>query len=63
MSGESGEVQLRQHIPVHVTYFTARVDDNGKLRTYGDFYGLDDRSVPLCSGGKFGSRRRDTTTK
>ena len=26
-----GEVQLDKHIPVHVTYFTARVDDKGKL--------------------------------
>ena len=41
MWSSGGEVALDKHIPVHVTYFTARVDDNGKLQTYGDFYGLD----------------------
>jgi len=41
MWSSGGEVALDKHIPVHVTYFTARVNDNGKLETYGDFYGLD----------------------
>ena len=41
MWNSGGEVALDKHIPVHVTYFTARVNDNGKLETYGDFYGLD----------------------
>jgi hypothetical protein len=45
-----GEVQLNKHIPVHVTYFTARVDDNGKLQTYGDFYGLDSRTAAALTG-------------
>ena len=38
----SEDVPLDTHIPVHVTYLTARVED-GKLETYGDFYGLDGR--------------------
>ncbi len=42
-NGQSKDVALETHIPVHVTYLTARVDDNGKLHTYGDFYGLDAR--------------------
>jgi murein L,D-transpeptidase YcbB/YkuD len=41
MYSGSTEVKLDKHIPVHVTYFTARVDEDGKLRTFGDFYGLD----------------------
>ena len=41
MFASGGEVALDRHIPVHITYFTARVDDSGKLQTYGDFYGLD----------------------
>ena len=41
MWGSGGEVALDKHIPVHITYFTASVDENGKLLTYGDFYGLD----------------------
>jgi hypothetical protein len=41
MFNGGGEVALYKHIPVHISYFTARVDDDGKLQTYGDFYGLD----------------------
>src|SRR5687768_1271480 len=29
--------------PVHTTYFTAVVDRDGNLRTFGDLYGLDTR--------------------
>jgi hypothetical protein len=29
---------------------TARVDENGKLRTYGDFYGLDGRTAAALTG-------------
>ena len=44
-NGYSNQVTLDKHIPVHITYFTARVDDDGKLRTYADFYGLDSRTA------------------
>jgi murein L,D-transpeptidase YcbB/YkuD len=46
----SNTVALDTHIPVHVTYFTARVDDDGKLRTFGDFYGLDGRTAAALTG-------------
>jgi len=46
----SNDVALDTHIPVHVTYFTARVDNEGKLRTFGDFYGLDGRTAAALSG-------------
>ncbi len=52
MFASGGEVALDKHIPVHVTYFTARVDDNGKLQTYGDFYGLDGRVGAALFGRK-----------
>jgi len=48
--GYSNQVTLDAHIPVHVTYFTARVDKDGKLRTYGDFYGLDSRTAAALTG-------------
>jgi murein L,D-transpeptidase YcbB/YkuD len=48
--GYSNQVTLDKHIPVHVTYFTARVDDNGKLLTFGDFYGLDGRTAAALTG-------------
>ena len=50
MYNSGGEVVLDKHIPVHVTYFTARVDDNGQLQTYGDFYGLDGRTAAALTG-------------
>ena len=46
----SSDVPLSQHIPVHVTYMTMRVDENGKLQTFGDFYGLDGRTSAALSG-------------
>jgi len=39
--GYSSTVALDRPIPVHVTYFTAAVDDNGNVETFGDLYGLD----------------------
>ena len=49
-NGYSATIALDKHIPVHVTYVTARVDDNGKLRTYGDVYGLDGRTARALTG-------------
>jgi L,D-transpeptidase YcbB len=37
----NSSVSLERKIPVHLTYFTAVVDDKGKLKTFGDIYGLD----------------------
>jgi murein L,D-transpeptidase YcbB/YkuD len=48
--GYSNQVALRTHIPVHITYFTARVDDDGRLYTYADFYGLDSRTAAALTG-------------
>lgn len=36
-----GDITLDKKIPVYMTYFTAMVDDAGKLSTYGDLYGHD----------------------
>ena len=38
-----GEVKLTTPIPVHVTYFTAVVDDDGKVQQWPDIYALDGR--------------------
>lgn len=37
------EVALSSRIPVHNTYFTAMVDYQGNLRSFGDLYALDPR--------------------
>ena len=58
-TGDSQEVRLSTHIPVHVTYFTAMVDYEGKLRTFGDLYGLDDR----VGAALFGRRVRFETPR
>ncbi|KWT70326.1 hypothetical protein APY04_1003 [Hyphomicrobium sulfonivorans] len=50
MFSRGGEIALSTHIPVHITYMTARVDDNGKLHTFGDFYGLDSRTAAALTG-------------
>ncbi len=51
-AGYSSTVPLDTQIPVHVTYMTARVDDNGKLLTFPDFYGLDGRTAAALTGRK-----------
>ena len=35
---EDNDVALDHPIPVHVTYFTAWVDDDGTLKTFNDIY-------------------------
>lgn len=49
-NGYSNNIALDTHIPVHVTYMTVRVDDQGKLLTFADFYGLDSRTAAALTG-------------
>jgi murein L,D-transpeptidase YcbB/YkuD len=51
-SAGTREVELTKRIPVYVTYFTAMVDRQGNLRTFGDLYGLDTRMGATLFGGK-----------
>lgn len=53
-NGKNAHVRLKNKIPVHVTYFTANVDENGKLRFFGDIYGHDSR-MAAALGFKAGS--------
>lgn len=43
---------LEKKIPIHVTYFTALVDESGKTKTLKDFYGHEQR-VKLALDGRF----------
>jgi L,D-transpeptidase YcbB len=52
LNGGTREVELTTPIPVHVTYFTAMVDGQGNLRTFGDLYGLDTRMGASLFGSK-----------
>jgi L,D-transpeptidase YcbB len=42
-SGKTSVVPLKRHVPVHLTYFTTVVDDQGKVQTFADVYGLDSK--------------------
>ena len=48
--GRTQEVTLTKQVPVHVTYFTAVVDDDGQLKTFGDIYGHDSRVSAALEG-------------
>jgi L,D-transpeptidase YcbB len=45
-----GEIKLDTPIPVHISYFTAVADDNGKVSYFGDIYGLDSRLAGALTG-------------
>ena len=42
-SRKNKPVRLAEAVPVHVTYFTAWADENGKLKVFDDVYGHDRR--------------------
>ncbi len=52
LDGEPEElgVPLNQHIPVHITYFTAQVDDGGEVTTEKDVYGHEKRITQALKG-------------
>ena len=43
-------VNLKTHVPVHIAYFTVRVDDDGTLHSYADIYGHNQRLIDLLAG-------------
>ena len=49
-SRRSGGIKLGRSIPVHLTYFTAVVDDKGRVETFPDIYGLDGRIASTIFG-------------
>ena len=42
-------VTLKNHIPVHLMYFTLRVDEDGTIRNYGDVYGHNKKLIELLN--------------
>jgi murein L,D-transpeptidase YcbB/YkuD len=42
-------VTLQNHIPVHLMYFTLRVDKDGTIRSYGDVYGHNKKLIELLN--------------
>jgi len=49
-SGYNSGVSINGHVPVHTTYFTATVDDEGKVRTFSDIYGMDGPTAAVLFG-------------
>jgi L,D-transpeptidase YcbB len=48
--GVDEAVTLDHPIPVHTTYFTAVVDDQGKVTSFADIYALDRKVAPVVLG-------------
>jgi len=48
--GYNNEVELTTQIPVHVTYFTAVVGDDGRVAYFADVYGHDARTAAALAG-------------
>jgi murein L,D-transpeptidase YcbB/YkuD len=40
-------VPLKNHVPVHLAYFTLRVDPDGTIRSFGDVYGHNKKLIKL----------------
>jgi murein L,D-transpeptidase YcbB/YkuD len=49
---EENEISLDHPIPVHITYFTASVGDDGEVQSFGDIYGHEKR-ITLALQGKW----------
>ncbi len=47
---EDNHVQLKKKIPVYITYFTVKVNDDGTVSTFNDIYGHDARMIAALSG-------------
>jgi L,D-transpeptidase YcbB len=49
-AGGDNHIALDRKIPVYITYFTVRVNDDGTLSTFNDIYGHDSRMIAALSG-------------
>ncbi len=46
----NNEVAIERKVPIHIAYFTAWVDEQGKLATYRDVYGHEKRVTQALEG-------------
>ncbi len=54
-AGDDNHVALDQKIPVHVTYFTLKVNEDGSFSSFNDLYGHDSRMTGVLDGRGYGS--------
>jgi murein L,D-transpeptidase YcbB/YkuD len=52
--GVNSSILFDRPIPVHMTYFTDVVDDAGKLSSFADVYGLDNKMATVLFGSATG---------
>jgi murein L,D-transpeptidase YcbB/YkuD len=52
--GVNDPVAIEHKIPVHMVYFTAVADETGKVATYADVYGLDNKLATALFGNAAG---------
>jgi L,D-transpeptidase YcbB len=53
-NGVNSSVALEREVQVHMVYFTAVADDNGKVKTFDDVYGLDRKLAVALFGDATG---------
>ena len=46
----NNEIAIDKEIPIHIVYFTAWVDEKGKLKTFSDVYGHEKRVTQALDG-------------
>jgi len=61
--GYDQHVALQQKIPIHITYFTLRVNDDGSISNFRDVYGHDARMAALLFGKNIASAIRSGGVK
>ncbi len=49
---DNNEIRLSKKVPIHITYFTAHVDDDGTMKTFSDIYGHE-KKIHLGLEGKY----------
>jgi hypothetical protein len=49
-TGYNSSINITHHVPVHTSYFTAVVDDQGKVETFADIYKLDPAVAAAITG-------------
>jgi L,D-transpeptidase YcbB len=47
---EDNHIALKQKVPVYITYFTLKVNDDGSISAFRDVYGHDARIAAALSG-------------
>jgi len=62
-SGRNQRIDLKNKIPVHVTYFTVWASEDGSIKHFNDVYGHDKRVVAALQGRPIGLEPRQKVKK